>query len=87
ARTVQSNAVTLASWDPAQLAAPAAEDASRLLGAVSAGTLPLKVIRKITMNLLRQDTSMKRSIPKKHFYAALHEQYLADVLGLCPVII
>ncbi|NMM38437.1 MAG: type VI secretion system tip protein VgrG, partial [Glaciimonas sp.] len=40
ARTVQSNAVTLASWDPAQLAAPAAEDASRLLGAVSAGTLP-----------------------------------------------
>src|SRR5680860_851533 len=43
------------------------------------------VIRKITMNLLRQDTSMKRSIPKKRLYAALHDQYLADVLGLCPL--
>lgn len=40
------------------------------------------IIRKITMNLLRQDTSMKRSIPKKRLYAALHDQYLADVLGL-----
>jgi predicted transposase YbfD/YdcC len=42
-------------------------------------------IRKITMNLLRQETSMKRSIPKKRLYAALHDQYLAEVLGLCPL--
>lgn len=45
------------------------------------------IIRKITMNLLRQETSMKRSIPKKRLYAALHDQYLADVLGLCPLVI
>lgn len=45
------------------------------------------IIRKITMNLLRQDTSMKRSMPKKRLYAALHDQYLADVLGLCPLAI
>lgn len=45
------------------------------------------LIRKITMNLLRQDTSMKRSIPKKRLYAALHDEYLASVLGLCPLTI
>lgn len=44
-------------------------------------------IRKITMNLLRQETSMKRSIPKKRLYAALHDKYLAEVLGLCPLVI
>jgi predicted transposase YbfD/YdcC len=42
----------------------------------------LNIVRKITMNLLRQDTSMKRSIPKKRLYAALHDEYLASVLGL-----
>jgi predicted transposase YbfD/YdcC len=45
------------------------------------------LIRKITMNLLRQDTSMKRSIPKKRLYAALHDEYLATVLGLSPLAI
>jgi predicted transposase YbfD/YdcC len=45
------------------------------------------IIRKITMNLLRQETSMKRSIPKKRLYAALHDKYLAEVLGLCPLVI
>lgn len=45
------------------------------------------IIRKITMNLLRQDTSMKRSIAKKRLYAALHDEYLATVLGLCPLIV
>ncbi len=45
------------------------------------------IIRKITMNLLRQEPSMKRSIPKKRLYAALHDQYLAEVLGLCPLVI
>ena len=45
------------------------------------------LIRKITMNLLRQDTSMKRSIAKKRLYAALHDEYLASVLGLCPLTI
>lgn len=30
---------------------------------------------------------MKRSIPKKRLYAALHDQYLADVLGLFPLAI
>ena len=43
------------------------------------------LIRKITMNLLRQDTSMKRSIPKKRMYASLYDDYLATVLGLTPV--
>jgi predicted transposase YbfD/YdcC len=43
------------------------------------------IIRKITMNLLRLNTSMKRSIPKKQLYAALHDQFLADVLGLAPL--
>ncbi len=43
------------------------------------------LIRKITMNLLRQDTSLKRSIPKKRLYAALHDEYLATVLGLAPL--
>lgn len=45
----------------------------------------LNIIRKITMNLLRQDTSKKLSIPKKRLYASLHEQYLAQVLGLSSV--
>lgn len=45
------------------------------------------IIRKITMNLLRLETSMKRSIPKKRLYAALHDKYLAEVLGLCPLAI
>jgi predicted transposase YbfD/YdcC len=44
-------------------------------------------VRKITMNLLRQDKSMKRSIAKKRMYAGLHEHYLAEVLGLRPLVI
>lgn len=40
------------------------------------------IIRKITMNLLRQDTSKKRSIPKKRLYAALYDDYLDTVLSL-----
>lgn len=42
-----------------------------------------KPIRKITMSLLRQDKSMKRSIAKKRLYAAPHDEYFASVLGLC----
>jgi predicted transposase YbfD/YdcC len=44
-------------------------------------------VRKITLNLLRQDKSMKRSIAKKRMYAGLHEHYLAEVLGLRPLVI
>ena len=44
-------------------------------------------IRKITMNLLRQDKSIKRSIAKKRMYAGLHEHYLAEVPGLRPLVI
>lgn len=58
------------------------EDACRTRAGHAAENFNL--IRKITMNLLRQDTSMKRSIPKKRLYAALHDEYLASVLGLCP---
>ena len=46
-----------------------------------------KTVRKITMNLLRQDKSMKRSIAKKRMYAVLHEHYLAEVLGLRTLVI
>lgn len=60
------------------------EDACRIRAGHAAENF--NIIRKITMNLLRQDTSMKRSIPKKRLYAALHDQYLADVLGLRPAI-
>jgi len=42
-------------------------------------------LRKITMNLLKLNTSdKKRSIPKKRFFAALNDDYLAEVLGLVP---
>jgi predicted transposase YbfD/YdcC len=61
------------------------EDASRTRAGHAAENF--NTIRKITMNLLRQETSMKRSIPKKRLYAALHDQYLAEVLGLCPLVI
>lgn len=47
----------------------------------------LNIIRKITMNLLRQETSTKRSIPKKRYMAALYPEYLATVLGLQPITI
>jgi predicted transposase YbfD/YdcC len=40
------------------------------------------IIRKIALNMLRQETSLKRSIPKKRLYATLHDEYLAQVLGL-----
>lgn len=43
------------------------------------------IIRKITMNLLRQETSTKRSTPKKRYMAALYPEYLATVLGLQPI--
>jgi len=45
------------------------------------------VVRKITMNLLRQDRSSKRSIAKKRLLATLDDQYLASVLGLKPLVI
>lgn len=45
------------------------------------------LIRKITMNLLRQDNSLQRSMAKKRLYAALHDDYLATVLGLSPSIV
>ncbi|MBY0573497.1 MAG: ISAs1 family transposase [Undibacterium sp.] len=35
------------------------------------------LIRKITLNLLRQDTSMKRSVAKKRYYATLNDDFLA----------
>jgi len=47
----------------------------------------LNIIRKITMNLLRQETSTKRSIPKKRYMAALYPEYLATVLGLQSIAI
>jgi predicted transposase YbfD/YdcC len=58
------------------------EDACRTRAGHAAENFNL--IRKITLNLLRQDT-MKRSIAKKRLYAALHDEYLASVLGLCPL--
>jgi predicted transposase YbfD/YdcC len=59
------------------------EDSSRVRTDNAAENFNL--IRKITMNLLRQDTSMKRSIPKKRMWASLYDDYLATVLGLTPV--
>jgi predicted transposase YbfD/YdcC len=61
------------------------EDACRTRDGHAAENFNL--IRKITMNLLRQDTTplKKRSIPKKRLYAALHDDYLASVLGLSPL--
>jgi hypothetical protein len=41
----------------------------------------LNTVRKITMNLLRQETSMKRSIPKKRLYAAFPDKYLQRFLA------
>ena len=61
------------------------EDACRIRTGHAAENF--NIIRKITMNLLRLETSMKRSIPKKRLYAALHDKYLAEVLGLCPLAI
>lgn len=61
------------------------EDACRMRTGHAAENF--NIIRKITMNLLRLETSMKRSIPKKRLYAALHDKYLAEVLGLCPLAI
>ena len=61
------------------------EDACRIRDGHAAENFNL--IRKITMNLLRQDTTplKKQSIPKKRLYAALHDDYLASVLGLSPL--
>jgi predicted transposase YbfD/YdcC len=59
------------------------EDGSRTRTGYAAENF--NIIRKITMNLLRQDLTMKRSIPKKRLYAALHDEYLSTVLGLRPL--
>lgn len=45
------------------------------------------IVRKITMNLLRQETSKKLSLPKKRLYATLYPEYLATVLGLESLVI
>lgn len=59
------------------------EDSSRMRNEHAAENF--NVVRKVTMNLLRKDVSRKGSIPKKRLYASLHEQYLANVLGLTPL--
>ncbi len=56
------------------------EDAARTRTGNAAENFNL--IRKITMNLLRHDTSIKRSLPKKRLFATLNAQYLATVLGV-----
>lgn len=49
---------------------------------IEIATENLNFIRKITMNLLRKETSTKRSIPKKCYLTALFPEYLTTVLGL-----
>ena len=58
------------------------EDASR----VRMGNAPenLALVRKITHNLLQQETTHKRGVKSKRFLAALDEDYLLKVLHLIP---
>lgn len=42
----------------------------------------LAILRRITMNLIKRDTTTKTGVKNRRLKAAINEQYLADLLGL-----
>ncbi len=58
------------------------EDASRVRAGHAAQNLA--VLRRLALNLLRQDTTRKGSVATKRFLAALDQDYLATLLAAAP---
>jgi hypothetical protein len=55
------------------------EDASRVRAGHAAQNLA--VLRRLALNLLRQDTTRRGSLATKRFSAALDQDYLTDLLA------